>query len=108
MQNKELHSNLFIFKSHLISRGQCFCLLEPSNISQAAGVLDVGFCTLLRAGEDAFPQCSAYIRSYFPYLKARNGMKRVLSPHCSAATVYNENKKLMACLKYYHVGRAGK
>lgn len=53
-------------------------------------MLDLGFCTLLKAEEEVSPQCSAYIRSYFPCLKARNGMKQVLSPHCITATMYNE------------------
>jgi hypothetical protein len=81
-QNKELYSDLFLFKSHLIFRGQC-CLLESSNILQVAVVLDLGFCTLLKAAEEASSRCSEYIRFYFPCLKARYGMKRA-SPHTAS------------------------
>lgn len=81
--------NLFIFKSHLIFRSQCFCVPEPSNISQAAVVLDLGSCSQAKAEDDLSPQCSAYVRSDFSRVKARNSMKQPLSPHGSTVTVYS-------------------
>lgn len=77
-----LSLNLFIFQLHLTFRNQCFCLLEPSNISQAAVVLDLESYIQLKAEGDA-PQCGTYVRAYFPCLKARNGIEQ-LFPHTAA------------------------
>lgn len=78
-----LSLNLFIFQSHLTFRNQCFCLLEPSNISQAAAVLDLESYTQLKAEEDASPQCGTNVRAYIPCLKARNGIEQPF-PHTAA------------------------